>query len=106
MTEKLTREQYLLESLALMNAVEPEDVWYEACDEIEEDFPYRKIVRGQRAPAKIMDYLEWRYRQCAREEREIHRKCAEASSKILPFVGKVLIGCLAVLYLLSLFTGG
>ncbi len=102
MAKKTTREQYLLKSLASIQAVEPEDVWDEACDEIGEEFTYRKITKGERAPARILDYLEWQYRQCLMEEQEIHRKCAEYSKELLPFFGKVFLGCLAALYLLSL----
>lgn len=101
---KETREQFLLEALSMMEVISEEDVWDDACEKMKEDFPYRKIVRGQAAPAKIKDHLEWRYRIRSREEREIHKKCKEASRKILPLVLKVIGWCLAILYMLSLIS--
>lgn len=102
MTKKETREQFLLEALSLMEVISEEDVWDDACEKMKEDFPYRKIVRGQAAPAKIKDHLEWWYKTRSREEREIQQKCKEASKGLLPLAVKIIAVCLVILYVLSL----
>jgi len=104
MRTKETREQFLLEALALFEVVDEEDIWDDACEKIGEDFPYRKIVRGQPAPAKIKDHLEWKYKVRSREEREIQQKCKEASKGILPLAGKIIAVCFGILYVISLFS--
>ena len=104
MKAKETREQFLIEALALFDVVDEEDIWDDACEAMKEEFPYRKIVRGQPAPAKIKDHLEWQYRIRSKAEREIQEKCKEASKGILPLAGKVIAVCLGLLYVMSLFS--